>query len=429
MQWLRRTPEEVAEGIESMEKLPGYRWVVFATWQVCSVSGWMMVATIGILLPSISEELTLSPGEQGLLSSIAVWGNLGLAIPLSWLVSRYSPTLVSTITQLLATLFLFAQGWSPSFAILLLGRLGLGMSLIAREPARALITQQWFPHREIPLVNGISNAVFSVIVGGGLIVTPFVLNALEGSWRSTFYLFGALFVVFSVFWIALGRDRVTTEYRGRQVEREVGVIRGALAYRDLWLAGLGFFGAVMSEYAFLSFFPTMMLDTYDVPLPWSGGLMALWLLGGGVFGLVAVYIASNTNNGKRLLQVMGLLMIGTYAGITTTGSFAILVPLSILNGMAWSCWPILMTIPFRLPGIRPREVAVALAFIMMAISGGNAAGPLVAGFAQEALGGDVRLTLFLLSFSGISLTVAGTFLRHGVVGARRQPPGMTLQAE
>ena len=297
-----------------MEKLPGYRWVVFATWQVCSVSGWMMVSTIGILLPSISEELTLSPGEQGLLSSIAVWGNLGLAIPLSWLVSRYSPTLVSTITQLVATLFLFAQGWSPSFAVLLLGRLGLGMSLIAREPARALITQQWFPHREIPLVNGISNAVFSVIVGGGLIVTPFVLNALEGSWRSTFYLFGALFVVLSVFWIALGRDQVTTEYRGRQVEREAGVIRGALAYRDLWLAGLGFFGAVIAEYAFLSFFPTMMLDTYDVPLHWSGGLMALWLLGGGVFGLVAVYIASNTNNGKRLLQATGLLMVGTYAG-------------------------------------------------------------------------------------------------------------------
>ena len=124
---------------------------------------------------------------------------------------------------------------------------------------------------------------------------------------------------------------------------------------------------------------------------------------------MAVYIASNTNNGKRLLQATGLLMVGTYAGITTTGSFAILVPLSILNGMAWSCWPILMTVPFRLPGIRPREVAVALAFIMMSISGGNAAGPLVAGFAQEALGGDVRLTLFLLSFSGISLTVAGTF--------------------
>ena len=42
-----------------------------------------VMSTLGILLPAISLELSLSPAQQGLLASSAFWGNLVLAIPLS----------------------------------------------------------------------------------------------------------------------------------------------------------------------------------------------------------------------------------------------------------------------------------------------------------------------------------------------------------
>ena len=118
-----------------------------------------------------------------------------------------------------------------------------------------------------------------------------------------------------------------------------------------------------------------------------------------------------TNEGKRILQILGVLMAGTYVGMALTGSIPILVGLSLVNGIAWGFWPILYTVPFHLPGIRPRQVAVALAFTMMMTSGGFALGPLVAGFLQESLG-DLRLALFIVSFAGLSLTAAGVILRH-----------------
>ena len=39
----------------------------------------------------------------------------------------------------------------------------------------------------------------------------------------------------------------------------------------------------------------------------------------------------------------------------------LLLVLSFINGIAWGFWPILFTVPFHLPGIRPRELSVAVA--------------------------------------------------------------------
>ena len=144
-------------------------------------------------------------------------------------------------------------------------------------------------------------------------------------------------------------------------------------------------GANMAFGAFLSFFPTLMLDTYQVSLFWSGSILALGVFVGGFAGLGIGYLAKITGKEKLILQSLGLLMVGTYVGMVYTGSIPALMLLSLLNGVAWAFFPILITVPFHLPGIRPREIAVAISFTIMTLSLGNALGPLATGFLQEAL--------------------------------------------
>ena len=415
----------MAETIEVPEQASGYRWVVMGLWLTCSVTAFMVVATLGILLPAISEELNLSPGQQGMLASSAFWGNFALAIPLSWWTSKFSPKILTTVTLLLGTLFIFIQGWAPTFLLLLAGRLAFGIVVIARQPARAILTQQWFLPKEIVLVNSISNALFGVVVGGGLAAAPFILASLGDDWRSTIHSFGILFVVLSVLWIILGRNRQAAD-RPRQDEsqksgQESGVVWGTLSYRDLWVGGFGFLGATMVWSAFLSFFPTLMLDSYDIGLRWSGAMLALSVLVGGVAGLGLSYLVMATKRGKPLLQLLGVLLAGTNLGLALTGSIPLLVALSLVNGIAWGFWPILYTIPFHLPGIRPRQVAVGLAFTTMMTSGGIALGPLVTGFLQEILGG-LRPALIIVSFSGLSLSAAGFLLRPGIASLQGAAP-------
>ena len=411
---------------DSSEQVSSYRWVVMGIWLTASVSGFMVMSTIGILLPSISEELGLSPFQQGMLGSAAYWGNLVLAVPLGWLASRFPPKALTSVTMVLGTLFLLSQAIAPGFVILILGRIAFGISVVARQPARAFLTQQWFPPRQIVLVNSISNAMFGVVVGGGIAASPFIFIALDDNWRATVLSFVGLFAVMTVLWMVFGKERVTPEYRQRMGSQDTSVLMGTLRYRDLWIGGLGFAGATMAWSGFLSFYPTLMLDSYQMSLIWSGGILALGILMGGIAGLGFSWVVMVSDQGRTVLWTTGIGMAVTFMGMTLTGSLPILLVLTFINGVAWGFWPVLYSVPFHLPRIRPREVAVGLAFVQMMSSLGITLGPLVTGLLQQ-ITDDLQLSLAIVSFTSLSLCMAGLMLRHGLSGGRRPSPEPAAQ--
>ena len=387
-----------------------YRWTVMVVWLFSSVSSFMVLNTLGILLPAISADLDLSPSQQGLLGSASHWGNIALAIPLSWATSRLSPKWLTAATLLVATGCLFLQSWAPVFIVLLAGRLMFGISNIAQMPARALLTRQWFPPREVIYLNGLSNVLFGLVVGGGLVLAPVILDLTNGDWRATLRIFGLYFAGITLLWTLVGRERTNVADQNVVAEKGLDVVKGALGHRDLWIGGLGFAGATMSFGAFLAFYPTLMLEEFDISLRLSGMILALGVVVGGIGGIGIAWAASTHGREGNYLQVLGILMICTNLGMVLTGSVPALFVLSFFNGVAWAFFPILVTIPFHLPGIRPRELAVAFAFTMMMTSVGTSLGPLFTGYLQEGLD-DLKMALFLISFTSISLILAGSTLR------------------
>ena len=387
-----------------------YRWTVMVVWLFSSVSSFMVLNTLGILLPAISADLDLSPSQQGLLGSASHWGNIALAIPLSWATSRLSPKWLTAATLLVATGCLFLQSWAPVFIVLLAGRLMFGISNIAQMPARALLTRQWFPPREVIYLNGLSNVLFGLVVGGGLVLAPVILDLTNGDWRATLRIFGLYFAGITLLWTLVGRERTNVADQDVVAEKGLDVVKGALGHRDLWIGGLGFAGATTSFGAFLAFYPTLMLEEFDISLRLSGMILALGVVVGGIGGIGIAWAASTHGREGNYLQVLGILMICTNLGMVLTGSVPALFVLSFFNGVAWAFFPILVTIPFHLPGIRPRELAVAFAFTMMSTSVGTSLGPLFTGYLQEGLD-DLKMALFLISFTSISLILAGSTLR------------------
>lgn len=404
------------------EAAPAYRWVVMGAWVSATVLAFMIISTIGILMPAISEELGLSPFQQGMLGSAAYWGNLALAIPVGWWASRFAPKILTTVTMALGTLFLLAQALAPGFAFLILGRVAFGITVIARQPARAFLTQQWFPPRQVVLLNSISNAMFGVVVGGGIAASPFIFAALGDDWRATLLSFVALFGVVTVVWMIVGRERETSEYRGQMSAQDVNVLKGTLRHRDLWIAGCGFVGPTAAWSAFLSFYPTFMLDSYQMPLFWSGGILAVGVLMGGLAGVALGWLATTYDRGRSILLVNGAVIGVTFVGMTLSGSLAVLLVLTFLNGIAFGFWPVLYSTPFHLPGMRPREIAVSLSFVQMSSSAGIALGPLIAGAVQQFTG-DLWLSLVAVSFAPLTLCAAGLLMRNGLSsrGAASEP--------
>ena len=398
-----------------MTGYPAYRWVLICLYLMSNVSAQMVINTLGILLPSIAAGLGLSPSQQGLLGSAPFWSTIVLAIPIAWAGSRVSPKWLTAATLVGCALCLFLQSWAPVFAALLLGRLLFGIFTIAQQPARAMLTRQWFPLREVVLVNGLSNVFFGLVVGGGLALSPVILDLLGGDWRGTLRIFAFYYVALAMIWLIFGRDRVTDEFSSAQSQQLLPLLRSALSHRDLWLCGGGFAGATMAFSAFVSFYPTLMLEEYNVSLRVSGLALALDVVLGGVGGMAIGYYAATWRKEGLFLQILAILMVGSFLGMILSGSVVMIYAMSIINGVAWTFFPILITVPFNLRGIQPRQLAVAFSFTMMLISIGQALGPLFIGFLEEATS-DLKLAMFIASFTPVSLAIAGTTLRFG-----RQP--------
>ena len=136
------------------------------------------------------------------------------------------------------------------------------------------------------------------------------------------------------------------------------------------------------------------------------------ILIGGVCGVAFSYAIRGMPPARRknLVQALGVLMAAAYFGMIRLESPPLLALASAANGVAWGFWPILSSVPFYLPGMRPREIAVAVSLIMTTATFGTFLGPSIAGALQERTG-DLRAALTIICFAPLSLTVAGTLLR------------------
>ena len=115
------------------------------------------------------------------------------------------------------------------------------------------------------------------------------------------------------------------------------------------------------------------------------------------------------NRRRNILQAIGVTMVVTYLAMTLTDSIPLLIVITLISGVAQGYWPVLNSIPFYLPGIRPRESAVALSFMMTLGTFGVATGPALVGALQDRLG-DLRLAMMIISFAPILLAICSSLV-------------------
>ncbi|MFQ5933512.1 MAG: nitrate/nitrite transporter [Dehalococcoidia bacterium] len=385
-----------------------YRWVVMLMWMASHVWGFVILESLGFLLPSIREDMGLTPIQEGFLGAAPRIGNMILAIPAGWLLSRFRPKPLTSVCLFLAAGLVFFQGWSPIFIVLIIGRFLYGTVSIAREPARVLLMRQWIPNKEIVVVNAMANLLFG-IVAIGFILTPIVLRLLDNSWRNTYFVFGGVSITMAIAWQVVGRERVTSEYETEFGSQQASPLGTILRYRELWLMGLGMLGVGINFSAISTFWPSYMLDQYGMSLTRTATLVAI---GGGfssVAGIGMGLLVRRIGRKRQVLSFAGILLAVSSVGLLWTGSYPILLLIQIANALGWTFFPITMTIPFELSEIKPREVAVAVSFQQSLIWLGAFIGPILAVTIHEA-SGDLRLALMVTSFATVAMTAGALLL-------------------
>ena len=385
-----------------------YGWVVLGTFTFNYTLVLTAVFGLGLLLPEISDELSLSPSQQGWLASSVLFGNLLFEIPINWWASRYSPWRVASVSFLAAALLIAFGGWAATFAVLLIARVALGAAFLATGVPRTLLILQWIPRKHIGLANGVFWGALEGLFGIGYIVIPLILVWVD-DWRTTLYIWAGACLVSSVFWFVLGGDRITPEYREHMQSQVKTPLISLLKYKEPWILGFGAAGGNAGYVTFVTFWPTFTGDEYGTAITLAGLVVGLVSIVSAPVVLGVSILPFFARRGPMVLALSGMGLSATYLGLLFTGYIPLMLLLGVINGIAFCFIPVVTITLFGLPGIKPREVAVAVALVFTMLWAGAAMGPLIAGFVQEATG-DLRLGLIFTSIGPLTLAAAGLML-------------------
>ena len=385
--------------------LSSYRWVIIAGMVLTVWAMTLPVLSFGLLLPEIREEFSLSLSQSGWLGSSVQVGNLLVTLPAGFLLTRFRPLKVVIASLIAGIVLTLLHGLATGFVFFLLARIAFGISFSIRQPARAMLIQQWFPLREVPLAQGIIIGLIGIAEFAALYGTPLILEA-TGNWRAAYYIFTVFAAFTALYWIVLGRERdlPLPESRGPAPPP-----RAILGHPILWIAGLGAFCATFNWISLATFWPTFMLEDNGVARTTSGFLFGFGSL---VTIPVAVgigWLSPRIRARRALFMVSGLVMTLSCVGLLYTTDIWVLVLLMIGFGVSWGYIPLILALPFEIPRISQREIALASALLTMLFLAGGIAGPVAVGTISDVTG-SMRTALLVGVLSSIGIIVSGFFI-------------------
>ena len=242
---------------------PRYRWVVLSSWMMPHLWSFVFLSSLGLMLPSIREELGLSALQEGFLGGASQLANILLAVPFGWFLSRFNPKHITTISLFCAAGLIFFQAWAPVYTLLLLGRFLYGVTAVAREPAWVMLIRRWVPPREIVIANTMGNFMWG-FVALGIMAVPLLIRVLDDSWRNASYVIGLSLLVLNLGWLFFGRDGKNLATTVQAPVERINPFAIVKRYKELWLLAFGMFGQGINFTGFSTFWPSFRLDHFGM---------------------------------------------------------------------------------------------------------------------------------------------------------------------
>lgn len=394
-----------------------YRFVIQA--HVCLVrlfSGGIWAAA-GPLLPFIVGTYGLSSGTAAWFASVSPLAIIILTAPLGLIASRVSPKKFFAFGALLQAAGLFAplcHSYIPLLVTRGLFALGAGITF----PLIPAMAADWFPTRQVPLVNGITLSFNSM--GNALAFLFTVPLARATSWETTITIYSAGAMLVAVSWLIFGKDRkkekivVPAKVASEPDNHPRLTVRQALTRRStilMSLATLGCWGLGNSLGAWL---PSYYNQVFHMPLQRASTIVATITLVGIFASIAGGFLPSYFRRRKPFLIIPGLLL-GPFALMCVFFNNLVVIYICIAcYGILNSIYgPTLFTIPFEIYKDSPRTAAMVAFTVQITGNIGNFIAPLMVGYLVDITGSflpgfiiSAVLSLFML-LAGLLLPETG----------------------
>lgn len=376
-----------------------YRWIVetllFLLYLVFGIS-WLAWSP---LLADVEKAFDVTHARGGLLISAVSVAKAFVPIFAGLLAARLGSRRAILVGAALASVAVLAPH-APTFETLLGVRFvfGIGGAIIVTLMGAAVM--EWFPRKELPLVNGLNN----VAVNCGITVAMFVAVPMAASmgWKSALTYLGCTSGILALAWLILGRDG--TPAAQANTVTEDARLSDVAKMRETWLVALAFTGPLSLYLALNTWLPTHYMNAFGLSKGDAANATGLFNLVGIPSAIVGGYLCTRLGLRRPLIIAAGLLMPVAAAGMVALPTTTMRTAASIFLGFSFFLYVApLFTIPMELPGMTARRVALMTGIVYSVAYFVSFLSPLVVGYIRDLTGSFIP---GLLLAAGVASTLA-----------------------
>ena len=252
------------------------RWMIVALLFVATTVNYIDRTMLGLLAPSLGEELRWSETDYGnIVTAFQAAYAFGFLI-MGWLIDRFGPKIGYAIAISVWTIGHVAHGFAGSVGGFMLSRVILGVGEAGHFPSVVRASSEWFPQKERAYAIGWVNSATTI---GVILTAPTLwlfMTAMGLGWRETFWVTGLFGVALLILWLwRYSNPRQT----GRVSEAELAWIEHdppeaverlpwskVVSKRGAWAFAIGKFLTDPVWFLMLFWLPKYFSATYDVDL-------------------------------------------------------------------------------------------------------------------------------------------------------------------
>ncbi len=239
-------------------------------------------ANLAVAATSIRSEFGISPAVMGLVFGAFFWTYAIMQLPFGWFIDKVGARIALAAAVTWWSLSTMLVATTRSVTGLLGLRLLLGVGEAGAYPSGAKINMDWFPAKERAMAASIFDSGSRI---GNVLSLPLVtMLIIAWGWRVSFFVTGALGLVWSVIWLFMYRR---PEEHPKVTPQELATLQAArgvpktevkvpwlslFGYRNIWGMMIGFFCLNFVIYFFITWFPTYLIQARGFSLAQLGTL-------------------------------------------------------------------------------------------------------------------------------------------------------------
>jgi MFS family permease len=347
-----------------------YKWLVLA---LAAFTFTFVVAIPQMSLPVMFDEISADLGLS-LVQIGWIWGFgsvMGIVVGLIGgpVGDRFGPRRTLAVACLLIGIAGAARGLSNGFAMLAITMLITGFALWLIPMNIHKTCGIWFPKAQLGMANGIVSVGMALGFLSGSLLAATVFSPLLGGWRNVLFVYGAVAILFGMFWWFSAENAWDERRRANQTITYRKAIGHVMRLRSLWVLCIATAGVSGCVNGLLGFLPLYLRDLGWEPAV-ADGTLASFHAASMLFAIPIALLSDRIGSRRGVLMTAMLLIgIGTgLLGIADGGLISLAVVLAGITRDGFMATS--MTAIIEVKGIGPRFTgsAAGLAMSVMGVS-------------------------------------------------------------